>query len=536
MITVQQAAGLAPQQRARLLEQVNTALKKNRKNADALLSGAALYYAEKRVPKTVGYLQKAFVLQPNNLMVAQWLCVASAEIRDFKTAKAASAKLVALDPRNPENWEIRGRILDGSGDTAGAIEAYEKLLSTGGEQAETFFRIANCHSYLGNMEKAESGYRRAVDHDPLHSLALYGISTVHRFGEEDIAPYLEQIETAANANSARDIHETSALYFGAAKALDDVKRYDDAFAYYKKANDLGIVRKASQELTQPFVNARAVFTPSFLADRASWGDQSRRPIFVLGMPRSGTTLIESMIAAHPKVTAGGELPLMSDIASRLGLETRPAPELTESMERLGRKDVNSMVRYYLDGTRSASGGDNLVTDKMPHNFLLIGLIFLLFPNAKVIHCLRDPLDTCVSIYTNGMTPAHNYYKSDLAALGDYYKRYLDLMKYWHEVFPGKILDVHYEDVVANEERNSRDLMEFIGLRWQDGLLNREASQQSVRTLSVSQVRQPIYTTAMGKWRRYEPHLSPLLESLGDVPERYGKKLANQAHQAMEQTK
>lgn len=524
MITLQQAAGMSREQRASLLNQVQTALKKNRKSVDALLSGAALVYAEKKVPQTVEFLQKAFALQPGNAMIAQWLSVAAAEMRDFKTARAASAKLVSLDPKNPENWQIRGRILDSSGDPAGGLAAFEKQLAITGEQPELVFQMANCHFYLGDLEKAEAGYRRAVELDPNHALALYGISTIHRFQAEETDPYVRQVEEAVKGNAGNELYNISALYYGAAKALDDAKRHDEAFEYYKKANE---VRKepVSDELTRPFENARAVFTPAFFQAKEKWGDQSRRPIFVLGMPRSGTTLVESMIAAHPKVTAGGELPVMSDVALRIGALQAPREEFVASMARLSRQDVTSMVRFYLDGVRAVCGADNLVTDKMPHNFVLVGLIALLFPKAKIIHCLRDPIDTCVSIYTNGMTPAHNYYKSDLATLGAYYNRYRDLMAYWHEALPGRIHDIHYEDVIANQELNSRKLMEIVGLPWQDSLLDRQTSQQSVKTLSAWQVRQPVYATAMGKWRRYERHLSPLLEALGDTPAKYEEELA-----------
>jgi hypothetical protein len=183
-----------------------------------------------------------------------------------------------------------------------------------------------------------------------------------------------------------------------------------------------------------------------------------------------------------------------------------------------------MGKTYLEGARSMSGADNWFTDKMPHNFMNIGLILLLFPNAKILHCRRDPIDTCVSIYTNGMTPAHTYYKSDLATLGTYYNHYLTLMDHWHSVFPGRILDVYYEDVIANGEHASRAIIKHLDLDWEDQVLNREGSQSAVRTLSAWQVRQPIYASAKGKWRRFEKHLGPLIDALGDSVATYQSDL------------
>ena len=154
----------------------------------------------------------------------------------------------------------------------------------------------------------------------------------------------------------------------------------------------------------------------------------------------------------------------------------------------------------------------------------VGLIFLFFPNAKVIHCRRHPVDTCVSIFTNGMTPAHNHYKTDLAVLGRYYRHYLELMDYWDELFPGRIHHVHYEDVVSNTEFCARAMIGHLGLDWEDGVLSRQNSQKSVKTLSAWQVRQPVYSSSMGKWRRFEKKVTPLLDALGDSIGHYEEEL------------
>ncbi len=523
MITLRQASGMAPAQRRNLLNQVHAALKRNKRDVDALLSGAALHYAEKQIRPTVDLLLKVHKLQPRNLMTVQWLSVAAAEIRDFKTALEASRLLVTLDPANPENWSIRGRVLDGAADPAGALEAFSRQRRMIGDQPELIFQMANCHFYMGEHDKAESHYRRVLEIEPTHALALYGLSTIHKFNEGEIDGYVRAVEAAVPANKDMPDYNISALYYGVGKAFDDLKRHDEAFEWYIKANTY---RKPenTEQLSHHFDNARAAFTAEYMKKRDGWGDGSRQPVFVLGMPRSGTTLVESIVAAHPRMTAGGELPTMQDIGLQIGAMQAPVGEFVSIANRLTRNDVRDMARTYIDGARSVCGVGDHFTDKMPHNFMLIGLILLLFPKAKIIHCRRNPIDTCVSIYTNGMTPAHNYYKSDLATLGWYYNLYLDIMAYWHEVFPDRILDVYYEDVTVNTGLNARRIIDFCGLKWDDRVLARESSQKAVRTLSAWQVRQPIYTNADGKWRRHEKHLGPLIGALGESVSAYQRDL------------
>lgn len=525
MITVQQAAAMPAQQRHHLLNQVHATLKRNRRDLDALLSAAALHYAENQIRPTVDLLGKAHKLQPKNLMIVQWLSVAAAEIRDFKTAKAASKQLVALDAANPENWNIRGRILDSAADPAGALEAFSRRRKLVGDEPELLFQMANCHFYMGDHPAAEAQYRRVLELEPTHALALYGLSTIHKFSEEEIADYVKAVEDAVPANRDLPPYNISAMYYGVGKAFDDVGDHDSAFDWYRKANE---VRRPDDtvRLSHQFDNARTAFSADYIQARKNWGDSSRQPIFVLGMPRSGTTLVESLIAAHPRISAGGELPALQDIALQIGAMQAPTEEFAAIARKLTQSDVKDMARTYIEGARAFCGVGDHFTDKMPHNFMLIGLALLLFPKARIIHCRRDPVDTCVSIYTNGMTPAHNYYKSDLSTLGTYYNLYLELMAYWHEIFPGRILDVYYEDVTANTELNARQLIEFCGLKWDDRVLNREQSQSAVRTLSAWQVRQPVYTTAQGKWRRYEKHLEPLLDTLGESVASYQKSLAS----------
>ena len=523
MITSQQAAAMPPQHRIAAMRQIEAALSRNPRNLDALMSGAAIHYADRRHRVTVEWLEKALALSKKDTTIMRWIAVAASEGRDLRTAKIHSRKLCEMEPANPENWHIRGRTLDMAGDVDGALAAYERVRRIVGDHPNVLFDIATCLFHKGEMEKAEAAYLQVADRNPNHALALYGYSTIHRFKPEEADAFVARVEKALPAQKGQPEYHVSALYYAAAKAREDAGDLDAAFEYYRKANDVRRPGDASR-LTAQFEANRAAFTPALLESRKGWGSPADAAIFVLGMPRSGTTLVESIAAAHPAVTAAGELSFLDMIGHELGEMTAPAADFARTIAALPRDGVAALAERYLDSARQVTGPAKRFIDKMPHNFMHVGLILLLMPNARIIHCNRHPLDTCLSIYTNGMTPAHNYYKSDLATLGRYYRAYEDLMAYWRGLFPGRILDVHYEDMVVNTELNARRIIDFLGLDWDDRVLTRQNSQKAVKTLSAWQVRQPVYTSSTGKWRRFEKHLGPLVEALGDSVSRYEARL------------
>lgn len=523
MITVRQAAAMAPEQRAMYQQQIDGLLQKNRRNMDALLSAAALHYVGGNKRACADALLKAHEVNKRDKMVLSWASIVLSDLRDHKQALALSQKLLALGPGEAQALDVRARVLEQAGRPREALEAFEKVREIAGENPELALQIANCHFYLGELDKAEKAYERLMELDPDHAMGLYGYSTVHKFTAEEADAFIGKVDAAIPANRKLPEYNVSALHYTAAKIHDDTGQLDEAFERYRKAND---VRRPSdtEKLSAQFDCNKRAFHKLFFEDKAEWGDRSATPIFIVGMPRSGTTLVESIAASHPAVTAGGEMPFMDLLTLDLGIASADPVKYNAMISALTRPQVSAMARKYLQDGRVLAGTTALFTDKMPHNFMNIGLIRLMFPKARIIHCLRDPIDTCLSIYTNAMTPAHNYYKSDLATLGTYYRHYQNLMAYWHEMFPGKILDIHYEDVVANTELNSRRIIEYLGLPWRDEVLKREGSQGAVKTLSAWQVRQPIYSSAKGKWRRFEKHLGPLIEALGDAPAAYRAQL------------
>ncbi len=233
------------------------------------------------------------------------------------------------------------------------------------------------------------------------------------------------------------------------------------------------------------------------------------------MPRSGTTLTEQIIAAHPSAAAAGEIGVPNRIAKSLGFGASDEKAFARRISRLKPREVAALAREGLEMLVRFSKTAERITDKLPHNFELLGLIAMLFPRAKIIHCRRNPLDTCVSCFLTPLSEEHAY-THDLSALGEYYRDYAALMDYWRAVLPMPILDVDYELLVADPEGQSRRLVDFVGLDWNPACLEFHAGGRAIHTISRAQVRQPIYDTSIGRWRRYEKHLGPLRAALGDL--------------------
>jgi hypothetical protein len=240
-----------------------------------------------------------------------------------------------------------------------------------------------------------------------------------------------------------------------------------------------------------------------------------QPVFVFGMPRSGTTLTEQILSSHPEVAGAGERGDIWEMAKSLGLLADNAEKFARNLTNLSRPQSFELANRYLSALNSVSGTALRVVDKMPDNYAYLGLIALLLPNAKLIHCRRDPLDTCVSCFTTQMAEGGHFYANDLATLGAYYRDYARLMEHWHAALPLPIFDSSYERLLEAPEEQSRKLIDHIGLPWDPACLTFYETKRAVKT-NPREVRQPIYKTSLGRWRRYARHLDPLKTALDDL--------------------
>jgi hypothetical protein len=306
------------------------------------------------------------------------------------------------------------------------------------------------------------------------------------------------------------------LHFALGKALSDLRQHDAAFEHLRRGNAMKRATTGYDEAAALglFDRIEATFTPERIARMAGGGQPSAVPILVLGMPRSGTTLVEQILASHPQVHGAGELDAFDAVVRSVhgpGGERAPYPEFVPALDATA---IGMIGAHYLTRLEALAPDAPHVTDKMPSNFYFVGLVHLALPRARIIHVMRDPVDTCLSCFSK-LFSAPQDHTYDLAELGRYYARYARLMAHWRKVLPpGRMLEVRYEDVVADLEGEARRITAHCGLAFDPRCLAFHRTERPVRTASATQVRQPLYRGAVGRWRPYARHLGPLLAELG----------------------
>lgn len=466
-----------------------------------------------RYADAIAGLQKALSIRKKHPAILRWLVVVANDADDLFMAVKYGKKLVEVEPGTALNHVLYASVLDRLGRLEEAVKSYHRANYLQPGVAKTLNAIGRAYSTSGDHEQAIVYYEKALEAEPGNDISLHNIAQARKFGAGDASAHLERVQSAIERTDSPV--KKARLHFAAGKVYDDTKQYDEAFEHFRIANKL-ITPPVPRDLSVMFPNTLAAFPDrKYFEDRSDFGLETDRPIFIVGMPRSGTTLMESLCAAHPTVTAGDEQTALGSLATSLGRDTagHHYKALTGAMT--AEHSVQFANAYLEHCAQTVGTSTPRFTDKMPHNFVNVGLIALLFPNAKIIHCRRHPLDSCLSLYSKQMNLGfHQQYKGTLESLGAHYRGYLDVMEHWRTVLPGRMHEVMYDDLVINTELNARKLMEFLGLDWDDSLMDRSGSQKRVATASQWQVRQPIYQSAKGRWQPYEHHLGPLIEAIG----------------------
>jgi tetratricopeptide (TPR) repeat protein len=375
------------------------------------------------------------------------------------------------------------------------------------ESAEAQFALGQILVVHGRMEPAREAMRQAMRLAP--SAPLYYRAFGDWFGFGDDAGALARLQALAVGADALPDSDLMHLYFALHKALEDKGRWAEAFRYLIKANAIQRRRTPYDEAEGLGLMERvcAAFGLERFAEFPGSGERSPKPIFIVGMPRSGTTLVEQLLAAHPNVAAGGELSILREVVMA---------EMGASSDALDAARLQQMGRRYIDLVSPIAPGAQRITDKMPGNFVLIGMIRLILPQASIIHVRRDPIDTCLSCFSKLFTQGQRF-ANDLGELGRYYRSYRALMAHWRRVLPaGAMLEVDYEDLVSDFQPQAARILDYCGLEWSPQCLAFDKAERPVRTASAAQVRKPIYTTSVGRARNYGELLKPLIEALGDL--------------------
>jgi len=456
-------------------EKFQSAIRLNPQAAEFHLAAGVCNLAMGRSDDAGDHFLAAVRLSPNfasaNAWLGEWYLTRGA----IDLALKSTARAMELDPTKPECLLSRAWVLEAAGETNAAWDLVQQLLTK--------------------------------DRLTPSTARLYG-RLAPRFGREEHA--LQMISGLLQAGTTPDEYT---LNFAAADLLERAGRYDEAFLYASRGNE---VRRAKYD---PVAQERwasrqiAYFTRERLRSLPRATDRSDKPVFIVGMPRSGTSLAEQIVASHPAVHGAGELNFIQQIfIGTLSALSAQMSDYPACLDRITLEQVDDMADIYQASITALNPGATRITDKMPMNFMFLGQISLLLPGARIIHCRRDPMDTCLSCF---MTPfrAGQEFKHDLTDLGNFYRLYERLMAHWKASLDLSILDVDYEDVVSDLERQSRRMTDFLGLPWDDRCLRFHNTKRAVLTASVQQVRRPIYKSSVQRWRRYESHLGPLKAAL-----------------------
>ena len=405
---------------------------------------------------------------------------------------------------------------------AEAAAEYEIMLKAAPNQPGAWMSYGHALKAIGRQQDAVAAYRKAATLLAGYGDAYWGLANLKTYRFSDL-----EIETMREQLTRKDLkgENRGLMLFALGKGLEDRARYEESFQCYREANDLlrTIVTYDPEETTNQLRRSKALFTREFFMERASQGSNSPDPIFVVGLPRSGSTLIEQILASHSAVEGTTELRAITYLAGRLGGKLKPTdlavnyPDALAGLDALNLKGLGEEYLWRAGAHRSL--GKPFFIDKMPNNFAHIGLIQLILPHAKIIDVRRHPLACCFSNYKQHFGTGQHFSYS-LTDVGRYYSDYVELMAHWDEVLPGKVHRVFYEDIVDNSEAETRRLLDYVGLPFEDSCLRFYENDRVVRTASSEQVRRPIFTEALDHWRHYEQWLDPLKISLGFVLEKY----------------
>jgi tetratricopeptide (TPR) repeat protein len=484
-------------------------------NADALhlMGTLALEADEQEI--AVEYFTKAVKQNPKNHIYQHNLGNTYLQTRNFELAIRHLNKAIELKPNLVDGLCNLARCYVLMSNAEMALPLYRKAFRLEPTHHLVAVGLGNALVNLGKMDEAEEVLRLAIESRVGTADAYMALASSKKFSgtPSELGEILRELENVELGDGQK-----GSLHHAAGKILNDLKRYEEAVDHYSRAKEIAGSSFDIQAYRTWVDEMIALFNPLFVGSRVGFGDPSDVPVFVVGMPRSGTTLTEQIMASHPRVYGAGELHKLRQIAMDLGLARRSSVKFSQQLMSMTIEQSKVLAGEYLKHLRRYSRSANRIVDKMPHNFELVGVIRILFPNAKIIHVRRNAMDNCVSCFMNAFSDAHGY-NADLDKLGLYYREYDRLMTHWNRVFPGKIFLNNYEDLIADQEQQSRKLIDHLGLPWDPACFNFHETERTVTTISRWQVRQPIYQSSVQRWKNYGDKLQPLVKSLGDLAQR-----------------
>lgn len=478
-------------------------------HAPTLLKLGRLLVADKQYAAAIPHLERVAAERPDDQPLLLDLATALTGTARCEEAIEVLGNIFSSGVESSRAYILLGRAQTEIGKTDAARRSFERAVELAPDSAHAHFLLARNLQESGEIDDANSLLFESLKLDPKRTIPYRFLASNKAIAVESdtFARMLDLLKQQSLPKEDR-----IRLHFAAATVFEQAGDIDNAFVHFTAGNDLKDVIFDPEFCATHFGRLIESYDKDFFARARGLGSKDETPVFIVGMPRSGTTLVEQILASHDDVYGAGEMESFNRFVTRLADRVDNGAVYPENVARLTADDRQEMADEYLASLRDVAPDARRVTDKMPTNFLHIGLILTVFPNARIIHCRRDPRDTCFSIYGLDFAGDHTYAYNQ-TNLGRYYRQYERLMDHWRHTVPDAILEIRYEDLIADQESQSRRLLEFCGLEWDENCLDFHKTDRAVRTWSYNQVRQPIYKSSVARWRKFEKHLAPLLAEL-----------------------
>lgn len=488
----------------------------NPRDADALFLKARALYRLDRCEEALEFLERCLEIAPDFTAARSEYARQLGDMNRYSAALAELNRLLAEEAGNPHFRLMKARILALIGDNEESVAMWKALAKDNPDRAECWVNYGDSLRVTGSRKESIAAYRRAIACAPSFGQAYWSLANLKtfRFDDSDFAAMKEQLLRADLSPGDR-----GGFQFALGKAYEDAGDYGHSWEQYAKANAAMRLQSAynPDALSAAVRGNKELYTQEFLRSRGGWGCKSADPIFILGRPRSGSTLVEQILSSHSTIEGTAELPYISNLARRLarrqGHGVALDTDTLESLAAMAPAGIAALGEEYLESARvHRKTGRPFFIDKKPDNFLFTGMIHLILPNAKIIDARRNPAASCLSTFKLYSVKG----RLRMTELGRNYRDYVELMAHFDRVLPGKIHRVIYENMVADPETEVRKLLDYLGLPFEEGCLRFYETKRTVLTPSSEQVRRPITTEAVDYWRHFEPWLGPLIQSLGSV--------------------
>lgn len=499
---------------------VRTVLKQHPADVSAMRLLADIGIKVGQYEDATNLLERCLELTPDYHLARNNYAVLLLRRNELNASLEQVEALLQLEPKNPNYLLLKGSVLVRMGEHLPALDIYETILVNYPKQAGPQLNYGHTLKTVGRLDDAIKAYRKAIDLSPSMGEAYWSLANLKtfKFSDEDISN-MKAVVTTEDGDPGDQSH----LGFALGKALEDRKEFDESFKYYKRGNAIRRIGHPFDPKKNIYNSARQLntCTAEFFAARKGYGCPAPDPIFIVGLPRAGSTLLEQILASHSAVEGTAELPDIIAMSRQLAGRKREhsAGQYPEILAELPPEKFTELGEGYLASTRIQRSDTPFFIDKMPNNFLHIGLIHLILPNAKIIDARRHPMAGCFAgfkqLFARGQ--AFTY---DLVDIAYYYRNYVKVMDHWDTVLPGRVLRVQYEEMVADTEQQIRRVLDYCKLPFEEQCLRFYETDRAIRTPSSEQVRQPIFKEGLEQWRNFEAHLEPLKQALGPLLERY----------------